>query len=184
VLAGISSRLTYANVISTLCLFLLLGGGAYAAFSLPKNSVKSKNIVNGQVKADDIIPSDVHGAGLPIGADPGSISCNGTGWLTSNSDALGYYRDPLGEVHLTGLIGVCGSPANPVFTLPEGFRPAAHHVTLPMSNENVVSGDVELTTLAVHQDGTVSVQAHDPFDLFSLNGLSFRCGPSGADGCP
>ena len=35
VLAGIGRRLTYANVVSTLCLFLLLGGGAYAAFSLP-----------------------------------------------------------------------------------------------------------------------------------------------------
>jgi hypothetical protein len=184
VLAGIRSRLTYANVISTLCLFLLLGGGAYAAFSLPKNSVKSKNIVNGQVKADDIIPSHVHGAGLPIGADPGSISCNGTGWITSSSDPVGYYRDPLGEVHLTGLIGVCGSPANPVFTLPEGFRPAADDVALPVSNENVGSGNVELTTLSVHQNGTVSVQAHDSFDLFSLNGLSLRCGPPGADGCP
>ena len=32
-------KLTYANVISTLCLFILLGGGAYAASQLPKNSV-------------------------------------------------------------------------------------------------------------------------------------------------
>ena len=32
-------KLTYANVVSTLCLFLLLGGGAYAATHLKKNSV-------------------------------------------------------------------------------------------------------------------------------------------------
>jgi hypothetical protein len=32
-------KLTYANVMSTLCFFLLLGGGAYAATQLPKNSV-------------------------------------------------------------------------------------------------------------------------------------------------
>jgi hypothetical protein len=184
VLAGIRDRLTYANVVSTLCLFLLLGGGAYAAFSLPRNSVKSRNIVNGQVKTDDIRPSRVHGVGLPIGADPGSISCSGTGWITSSSDPVGYYRDPLGEVHLIGLIGVCDAPANPVFTLPEGFRPAADDVALPVSNENVVRGNIDLTTLSVHRNGTVSVQAHDSFDLFSLNGLSFRCGPSGADGCP
>lgn len=49
----IRERLTYANVISTICLFLLLGGGAYAAFHLPKNSVRSPNIVNGQVKRGD-----------------------------------------------------------------------------------------------------------------------------------
>jgi hypothetical protein len=43
------SRLTYANVISTLCLFLVLGGGAYAATRLPKNSVGTKQLKNGAV---------------------------------------------------------------------------------------------------------------------------------------
>ncbi len=38
------SRLTYANVISTLCLFIVLGGGAYAATQLPKNSVGAKQL--------------------------------------------------------------------------------------------------------------------------------------------
>ena len=38
-------RLTYANVVSTLCLFLLLGGGsALAATQLAKNSVGTKQI--------------------------------------------------------------------------------------------------------------------------------------------
>src|SRR5829696_3044172 len=35
----VHERLTYANVVSTICLFILLGGGAYAATKLPKNSV-------------------------------------------------------------------------------------------------------------------------------------------------
>jgi hypothetical protein len=43
-------RLTYANVASTLCLFLLLGGGAaYAATQLPKNSVGTAQIRAGAV---------------------------------------------------------------------------------------------------------------------------------------
>ncbi len=43
-------KLTYANVISTLCLFLLLGGGAaYAANQLPKNSVGAKQLKKGAV---------------------------------------------------------------------------------------------------------------------------------------
>ena len=46
--------ITYANVMATIAVFLALGGGAYAAFSLPKNSVRSKNIVNGQVKTADL----------------------------------------------------------------------------------------------------------------------------------
>jgi hypothetical protein len=43
-------KLTYANVISTLCLFLLLGGGAaFAATQLPKNSVGARQIKRGAI---------------------------------------------------------------------------------------------------------------------------------------
>jgi hypothetical protein len=51
--------LTYANVMVTLLTFVVLGGGAYAALHLPKNSVRSKNIVNGQVKGPDVSESSL-----------------------------------------------------------------------------------------------------------------------------
>ena len=44
--------LSFANVVSVLALVFALAGGAYA-ISLPKNSVKSKQIKNGQVKSQD-----------------------------------------------------------------------------------------------------------------------------------
>jgi hypothetical protein len=47
-------RLSYANVIATLALFIALGGGAYAAVTAPKNSVTSRSIRNGQVKRVDL----------------------------------------------------------------------------------------------------------------------------------
>lgn len=47
-------KLTYANVISTLCLFMLLGGGAYAATQLPKNSVGTKQLKNNAVTGKKI----------------------------------------------------------------------------------------------------------------------------------
>jgi hypothetical protein len=47
------AKLTYANVISTICLFLVLGGGAaFAATQLPKNSVGSK-----QIKKEAVTPA-------------------------------------------------------------------------------------------------------------------------------
>jgi hypothetical protein len=57
-------RLTYANVISTLCLFLLLGGGAYAASHLGKNTVGTKqlkkNAVTGaKVKDQSLTGKDI-----------------------------------------------------------------------------------------------------------------------------
>jgi hypothetical protein len=63
-LAGIRSRLTYANVISTLCLFLLLGGGAYAVSTAPRNSVVSKSIKNDQVKSPDVKDNGLTGADI------------------------------------------------------------------------------------------------------------------------
>lgn len=46
---SLRSKLTYANVLSTMCLFLVLGGGAYAATQLPKNSVGAKQLKNGSI---------------------------------------------------------------------------------------------------------------------------------------
>src|SRR5437764_1331001 len=47
------ARLTYANVVSTLALFAALGGGAYAAINLPKNSVTTVQVKNGSLLAKD-----------------------------------------------------------------------------------------------------------------------------------
>jgi len=47
-------RVTSAHVLAAVALFVALGGGAYAALKLPKNSVKSATIKNGQVKAADL----------------------------------------------------------------------------------------------------------------------------------
>lgn len=47
-------RLTYANVTATLALFIALGGTSYAALTLPKNSVGSKQIRKGAVGAAEL----------------------------------------------------------------------------------------------------------------------------------
>jgi hypothetical protein len=47
-------KLTYANVVASLALFVALGGTSYAVATLGKNSVKSENIGKEQVKASDI----------------------------------------------------------------------------------------------------------------------------------
>jgi hypothetical protein len=62
VLAGLRSRLTYANVMATIAVFIALGGGAMAAFKLPANSVKSRNIKDGNVKLQDLASPAVNGS--------------------------------------------------------------------------------------------------------------------------
>jgi hypothetical protein len=43
-----------AMIVACIALFVALSGAGYAAFSLPDNSVKSRHIVNGQVKSADL----------------------------------------------------------------------------------------------------------------------------------
>ena len=57
-LAGISSRLTYANVMASIAVFIALSAGAYAA-GLAPDSVKSKQIKDEQVKDQDLAPGAV-----------------------------------------------------------------------------------------------------------------------------
>src|SRR3954447_8945409 len=59
----ITKQLTYANVMATLAVFMVLGGGAYAASKLPKNSVTS-----GQVKDRSLVAKDFKSGQLPKGA--------------------------------------------------------------------------------------------------------------------
>jgi hypothetical protein len=50
----LAGRLSYANVIATLALFVALGGSAYAATQLKKNSVGTKQLKNGAVTSKKI----------------------------------------------------------------------------------------------------------------------------------
>lgn len=66
------SRLTYANVMSTIAVFVALGGGAYAAVKLPKNSVGAKQIrknavTSAKVKNGSLTKSDFKKGSIPAG---------------------------------------------------------------------------------------------------------------------
>lgn len=54
-------RLTYANVVSTLCLVLVVGGGTAFAAGLGPNTVGSAQIKDGQVKLKDLGIQSVNG---------------------------------------------------------------------------------------------------------------------------
>jgi hypothetical protein len=57
----IRRHLSYANVVSTIALFLVLGGGAYA---LSKNSVGSRQIKNDSIRSKDIKDRQIRGRDL------------------------------------------------------------------------------------------------------------------------
>ena len=168
----IRSKLTYANVMATLAVFLVLGGGAYAAFHLPKNSVRSRNIVNGQVKTKDLgVPVRFKDAGVRSLCSPGIWVNN----FPTKTNRAAYARDPFGFVHLRGIVSTCNGAGMTIFKLPAGYRPAK----LESMTDLGFSGG----SSAVQVTPGGRVQSYDP-DLQSLDGITFRCGPSGTNGCP
>lgn len=64
----IRSRFTYANVMSTLAVVLVLAGGTAWAASLTKNSVFSRHIANGEVKRPDMAASAVNSGKVANGS--------------------------------------------------------------------------------------------------------------------
>jgi hypothetical protein len=64
----IRARLTFANVVACLALFVALGGASYAATALPKSSVGSKQLKNGAVTSTKLKAKAVTAAKLGPGA--------------------------------------------------------------------------------------------------------------------
>lgn len=85
----------------------------------------------------------------------------GSGWQNA-----GFWRDPLGNVRLRGLIksGTVGSAA---FTLPPGFRPFISETFGTISNAAI--GKVDVQT-----DGTVVPTTPSSNVYVSLSGITFR----------
>jgi hypothetical protein len=118
-----------------------------------------------------------------------SSFCHWTNYGNGQND-VGYYRDRAGVVHLQGLViahdgsTACGMGALDfvITTLPAGYRPTNATLFPTLSNNT-------LGRVNVRQDGQVRIEPNFPAWAdakvwVSLDGLSFRCAPSGQNGCP
>ena len=104
------NHLTYANVVSSLCLFILLGGTAYAGLSLARGSVKGKHIARNaitstKVKDASLLAQDFAAGELPEGekgdrGDPGAPGADGADGEDGTDGATG---SALLTGHATGL---------------------------------------------------------------------------------
>lgn len=79
----------------------------------------------------------------------------------------GYYKDPLGMVHLRGLVKDGTTTAGTtLFTLPVGFRPLAQTVCITLTNS-------VLGTMNIETDGDVNVGGGTSSAWFSLENITF-----------
>jgi hypothetical protein len=184
-------RLTYANVMSTLALFVALGGASYAAVTIGKGQVKSRNIARGAVKskhvsdfslgANDlqkgVIPTAPASTSIPAQeafhdvGQPGEPAFQNS-WVNldpTNAFTAGFYKDGFGEVHLRGL--VTGGTSGAIFQLPPGYRPGK---LLYLAS---TTGSGTHAELSISFSGIVSRNSFvAPSGAFYLDGATFRAG--------
>ncbi|HET9012320.1 MAG TPA: hypothetical protein VFN38_10935 [Gemmatimonadaceae bacterium] len=63
-LKRLKSHVTYANVVATMALFIALGGVSWAAVTLPRNSVGTKQIKRNAIRENDIRKGAVTSYGI------------------------------------------------------------------------------------------------------------------------
>ncbi len=103
---SILGRLTYANVMASVAVFIAIGGGAYAA-GLAKNSIKSRHIKNSTVKAVDLAPSSVTSAKVADGSLLGKDFA--AGQLPQGERGPSGPAGPKGPAGATGATGARGA---------------------------------------------------------------------------
>src|SRR4051812_1893681 len=92
-----------AMVVALIALFVSLTGVGYAVSKLPKNSVKSKQIKDGQVKSVDVADNGLTGTDI----DEATLNVQGT-------------PGPKGATGPQGATGQPGAPGSPGATGPKG----------------------------------------------------------------
>jgi hypothetical protein len=66
------SKLSYANIVSSICLFVVLGGSAYAAATITGKNIKDNTVTSADVKNKSLLISDFKPGQLPSASSAGA----------------------------------------------------------------------------------------------------------------
>jgi hypothetical protein len=184
-----------------------LAGGGLTGADIALNTLRSEDIADGGVQGIDVQNDTLTGSkiaegtlnlaaeGLHVVGSPGEPTfqqclvsgSNVFNWVGFVSQPA-FFRDAAGVVHLQGNLRcpvVAPEETLPaMFFLPTGYRPAA------FQNHLVIEGGPTETNVVTISDTTGAVSLADPTGnpvsnhFLTLDGITFRCGPSGQNGCP
>jgi type VI protein secretion system component Hcp len=118
-LRTLTRRLTYANVTSTACLFILLGGSAYAATAITGREVRNGSLTGADVRDHSLRARDFKAGELPRGpqgdsgppgpagpqGDAGPAGAQGEPGPAGKVSPPAASREPVGRLVLPGIAG-------------------------------------------------------------------------------
>jgi len=100
----VRARLSYANVMATIAVFVALGGGAYAAATAKKNSVTSKSVKNGSIQGVDVGKDTLSGANINEGTLSIVLPCPSG---TIKAAGMCFDSSERGSSDLSGAMSAC-----------------------------------------------------------------------------
>jgi hypothetical protein len=105
------SKLSYANVVSSVCLFIVLGGSAYAAVTITGKNIRNNTVTSADVKNKSLLAADFKPGQLPSasGAGAGQPGPQGPQGAKGEAGAQG----PAGSVGPAGAAGPKGDAGAP-----------------------------------------------------------------------
>jgi hypothetical protein len=143
--ARVRSRLTYANVLASLALFIALGGASYAAVQIPKASVGTKQLKRNAVTSPKV--------------KPGSLQVSD--FNAAQRSQLRGPAGPEGPRGATGPEGLHGPRGATGPEGPEGPRGATGPAGPPASRHWAEVREVSGTLQIVNQSGGISFDQTD-----------------------
>jgi|tagenome__1003787_1003787.scaffolds.fasta_scaffold20580160_1 hypothetical protein len=162
------SGLTYANVMATIAVFLALGGGAYAALKLPKNSVGARQIKEGAVGSSEVengslLKHDFKAGQLPAGPQgpQGLQGPQGDKGVQGNKGDQGVPGEPATKLfaHVTAFTGSLQYGSGAVSSTHTG---SAGSGTYTVTFNRDLSGCVALATAGTGLGGQSAISQFSP----------------------
>jgi hypothetical protein len=191
-----------------------LGDNSVNFNELAPESIEGSKVEDESLTGADVDESSLnlaaegwHEVGAP--GEPGFNSTTTCSWSNATSagevnefgqyNPAGFLRDRHGFVHLKGLVDAddVGDGCEwafldtdlLIFTLPQGYRPDKREVHVTSTNFDLGQVVVEGATFPIFGEGGIAAQPPlqteaNAKEWISLDGISFRCAPSGVNGCP
>jgi hypothetical protein len=147
-LARLQSRMTYANVVATLALFVALGGSAYAVATITSGDVKNRSLRGKDLKRNTLTGKEVKESSL------GRVktASNALASITAQTAALAQSADLAKNSDAVGGVGIAGLEKSSRIQ----FARATGSPASPESEGTVLEWDALGVTVAVPAQGGCS----------------------------